>query len=254
MKIAAQTQYLPHRSGHSHNDEMQSRPLDEALQDGFTSIEVDVHVINGRLLVGHTSKDAVHKNLTLEDGYLAPLQKRVERFGSVYPQAGEVTLMLDFKGNAQNTYNTLKPLLEKYHGMLVQVHGGEQQDAPVKVVVTGNQPQLESVAERTVFLDGSLKQALDHPGSIDPEVTPTVQGNYHMWFRWNGDGTMPTGERQKLDRMTQSVHEQGLQLRLWDAPDKIRVWETFVAAGVDRVNTDDLDGFAAWQSVHGPSK
>lgn len=254
MKIAAKTQAPPHRTGHSHNDEMQSRPLDQALQDGFTSIEVDVHVIRGRLLVGHTARDAERKNLTLEDGYLAPLQKRVEQFGSVYPKSTEVTLMLDFKGNAQNTYTTLKPLLQKYAGMLVQVQGGEQQAAPVKVVVTGNQPQLESLSERTVFLDGSLKQALDHPGSIDPQVTPTVQGNYHVWFRWNGDGTMPAGERQKLDRMTQSVHEQGLQMRLWDAPDKVRAWETFVAAGVDRINTDDLDGFAAWQSVHGPSK
>ncbi|MCW5870347.1 MAG: hypothetical protein KIS61_24030, partial [Candidatus Eremiobacteraeota bacterium] len=65
---------------------------------------------------------------------------------------------------------------------------------------------------------------------------------------------MPEGERQKLERMANSVHEQGLQMRLWDAPDKVRAWETLVAAGVDRVNTDDLDGFAAWQSVHSASK
>ena len=254
MKILPKTQIAPHRSGHSHNDEMQSRPLEQALQDGFTSIEVDVHVVKGRLLVGHTAKDAVHKNLTLEDAYLAPLHKRVEQFGSVYPQSTEVTLMLDFKGNAQTTYNTLLPLLQKYERMLVQVHGGEQQAAPIKVVVTGNQPKLESLAERSIFFDGSLKQALDHPGSLDPKVTPTVQANYHVYFRWNGEGTMPAGEREKLDRMTRSVHAQGLQMRLWDAPDKVRAWETFVAAGVDRVNTDDLDGFAAWQSVHGASK
>lgn len=253
MKIAAQTSYLPHRAGHSHNDEMQSRPLEQALQDGFTSIEVDVHVLKGRLMVGHTAKDAERKNLSLEDGYLAPLQKRVEQFGSVYPQAAQVTLMLDFKGNAQSTYSTLKPLLEKYAGMLVHVKAGEQQTGPVQVLVTGNRPELESLADRSLFLDGSLKQALDRPGSIDPRVTPTVEANYHLYFRWNGNGTMPEAERQKLDRITRSVHEQGLQMRLWDAPDKVRAWETLVAAGVDRVNTDDLDGFAAWQSVHGPS-
>lgn len=254
MKISASPRNIPpHRSGHSHNDEMQSRPLTQALQDGFTSIEVDLQVINGRLLVGHTPKDAEHKNLTLEDGYLAPLQKRVEQFGSVYPSASEVTLMLDFKGSAETTYGALKPLLEKYAGMLVQVHGGQQQPAPVKVVITGNQPRLESTDERSVFLDGSLRQALDHPGSIDPSVSPTLQGNYHTFFRWNGDGTMSSGERRKLDTMVKSVHQQGLQMRLWDAPDKVRAWETFVDAGVDRINTDNLDGFANWQSVHGSS-
>ena len=254
MKIPPQQpSYAPHTSGHSHNDEMQSRPLTQALQDGFTSLEVDVHVIKGRLLCGHTAKDAERKNLTLEAGYLAPLLERVEQFGSVYPKAAQVTLMLDFKGSAQVTYGALKPLLQKYASMLVQVHQGQEQAAPVKVVVTGNLPQLESQSERSLFLDGSLKQALDHPGELDPALTPTVNGNYHLWFRWNGQGTMPASERQKLERMSQSVHAQGLQMRLWDAPDQVRAWQTFVEAGVDRVNTDDLAGFAAWQSVHAPS-
>ena len=88
MKISPQQQsYAPHPRGHSHNDEMQSRPLTQALQDGFTSLEVDVHLIKGRLLCGHSPKDAERKNLTLEEAYLAPLQARVEQFGSVYPQA-----------------------------------------------------------------------------------------------------------------------------------------------------------------------
>ena len=222
MKISPKAQsYSPHPSGHSHNDEMQSKPLTQALQDGFTSLEVDVHVIKGRLLCGHTPKDAEHKNLTLEEAYLAPLQARVEQFGSVYPKAAQVTLMLDFKGSAGVTYGALKPLLQKYAGMLVQVHEGQEQAAPVKVVVTGNHPELESKSERSVFLDGSLKQALDHSGELDPALTPTVNGNYHLFFRWNGQGTMPAGERQKLERMSQSVHEQGLQMRLWDAPDNV---------------------------------
>ena len=254
MKVSSHLRNTPpHRTGHSHNDEMQARPLTQALQDGFTSIEVDLHVMSGRLMVGHSKADAQRLNLSLEDGYLAPLQKRVEQFGSVYPSATEVMLMLDFKDDARPSYAALKPLLQKYAGMLVQVHGGQAQAAPVKVVITGNQPELESTSERSVFLDGSLIQALRQPGSLDPSLTPTVQGNYHTFFRWNGEGKMPVGERKKLDNMVASVHSQGLQMRLWDAPDKTSAWETFVDAGVDRVNTDNLDGFANWQSVHRPS-
>ncbi|MBS2033366.1 hypothetical protein JST97_00145 [bacterium] len=251
MKIASSPRNTPpHRSGHSHNDEMQARPLAQALQDGFTSIEVDVHLINGRLLVGHSQKDAERKNLTLEAAYLAPLEQRVAQFGSVYPGHKEITLMLDFKGGAETTYKALKPLLSKYQGMLVQVRGGQEQPAPVKVVITGNQPELESVSDRSLFLDGSLRQALDHPGSLDPTVTPTVQGNYHAFFRWNGQGGMSAGERKKLNNMVAAVHAQGLQMRLWDAPDQPNAWQTFLEAGVDRINTDHLESYADWQSVH----
>lgn len=250
MKVLSQpSPFAPHQRGHSHNDEMQSRPLAQALQDGFTSIEVDVHLVKGRLLVGHSAKDAEHKNLSLEDGYLDPLKQRVEEYGSVYPSSTEVTLMLDFKGSPELTYKALKPVLAQYQSMLVQVQAGQEKSAPVRVVITGNQPQLESLDDRSVFLDGSLRQALDQPGSIDSALTPTVQGNYRTFFRWNGQGSMSPAERKKLDSMVATVHSQGLRMRLWDAPDQPRAWDTFLSAGVDRINTDDLDGYANWQST-----
>ncbi|MFN5648136.1 MAG: hypothetical protein ACK458_11515, partial [Sphingobacteriales bacterium] len=42
---------------HAHNDYQHQQPFDGAYQAGFSSIEVDVHLRNGKLLVGHDAKD-----------------------------------------------------------------------------------------------------------------------------------------------------------------------------------------------------
>ena len=242
----------PHVLGHAHNDEMQAEPLGQALRDGFTSLEVDVHLVQGRLLVGHTYKDAVQKNLSLEQGYLAPLQQRVQQQGAVYPEGPEVTLMLDFKGDAESTYQALKPLLSSYAGMLVHSQGGESLPGAVKVVITGNKPKVEGCQERSVFLDASVNEALLHPNKINAQLSPTVSGNYRVYFRWNGEGTMPANEQSRLEKMAEDMHALGLQLRLWDAPDQPNAWSTFARLGVDRINTDDLDGFARWHMQRYP--
>lgn len=236
----------PHTRGHAHNDEMHARPLVQALEDGFTSLEVDVHLIQGKLLVGHTAKDAVQKKLTLEKGYLEPLQERVRENGSVQPGGPEVTLMLDFKGDAAKTYAALQPLLTQYDGMLTHFQDGHIVPGPVRVVLTGNEPAVTAEQDRSVFLDATLHDALAYPESVHAELTPTANDNYRRYFRWNGQGTMPAGEKEKLAHLCQDAHKLGLGVRLWDAPDQPNAWKTFQQQGVDRINTDDLDGFAAW--------
>ena len=245
------SQQPPQTLGHAHNDEMHAQPLTQALGDGFTSIEVDIHNVDGRLLVGHSYADAVEKNLSLKDTYLSPLQQRVQENGAVYPNGPEVTLMLDFKGDASSTYETLLPLLSDYSSMLVHCHQGEITGAPVRVVITGNRPSLKPEEDRSVFLDANLRDVLLHPDQADSRLTPTVSGNYRIYFRWNGQGSMPAQEQKRLSDMANQAHQKGMQLRLWDAPDQSVAWETFARLGVDRINTDDLDGFAQWHASLG---
>src|SRR4051812_44226103 len=45
----------PLKNAHAHNDYLHPRPLFDALDQGFTSVEVDVFLVNGQLLVGHTA-------------------------------------------------------------------------------------------------------------------------------------------------------------------------------------------------------
>src|SRR3954464_15559693 len=74
---------LPH--AHAHNDYEHTRPLVDALSHGFCSVEADVFLINGQLLVGHTQLD-LRPERTLEKLYLEPLRARVRANGGrIYP-------------------------------------------------------------------------------------------------------------------------------------------------------------------------
>ena len=46
----------PIRQGHAHNDYEHERPLFDALDNGFCSIEVDIFLVGGKFLVGHDGK------------------------------------------------------------------------------------------------------------------------------------------------------------------------------------------------------
>src|SRR4051812_48862087 len=69
------TRPIPLVHAHAHNDYEHPRPLLDALDCGFCSVEADVHLVGGRLLVAH---DAAHLRpaRTLQSLYLDPLHDR----------------------------------------------------------------------------------------------------------------------------------------------------------------------------------
>ena len=76
----------PLAQAHAHNDYEHDRPLFDALEHGFTSVEADVWLVDGELLVAHDRED-VQPGVTLESLYLDPLQDLVRGQGhSVYPK------------------------------------------------------------------------------------------------------------------------------------------------------------------------
>src|SRR4051794_35634110 len=70
----------PLKNAHAHNDYEHPRPLFDALDQGFTSVEADIFLVNGQLLVGHTAVD-LKPGRTLEALYLDPLRARVRANG-----------------------------------------------------------------------------------------------------------------------------------------------------------------------------
>ena len=78
----------PLGQAHAHNDYEHDRPLFDALEHGFTSVEADVWLVDGELLVAH-DREYVQPGVTLESLYLYldPLQDLVRGQGhSVYPK------------------------------------------------------------------------------------------------------------------------------------------------------------------------
>ena len=85
----------PLPQAHAHNDYEHARPLHDALGHGFCSVEADVWLVNGQLLVAHDLKDA-RPERTLQALYLDPLRARVARNnGKVFRGGPPCTLLVD---------------------------------------------------------------------------------------------------------------------------------------------------------------
>lgn len=231
---------------HAHNDYWHDRPLLDALDRGFASVEADVSLADGALLVGHEPKE-LRPERTLEALYLAPLRDRIDKNGGrVHPGADEgFFLLVDVKSAAEPTYAAIHSLLAKYADILTTVRDGEVERKAVTVVISGNRAEeaIRRQPVRYAGVDGRPKDlALDEP----PHVLPWISANWNEQFRWRGEGAMPDAERAKLKDYVAKAHANGRLVRFWATPEDEAVWRELLAAEVDLIGTDDLDRLRAF--------
>jgi hypothetical protein len=238
----------PLPQAHAHNDYEHKRPLLDALDHGFCSVEADIYFTNGALLVAHDA-DKVDPKRTLESLYLDPLYQRVKQNGgSVYSNGPSLMLLIDFKTEAKPTYNALRPVLEKYREMLTKFTSTETRTGAVTVVLSGNRP-IQTVAserERFVAIDGRLPDLDEAPS---PRLVPLVSDNWTKYFQWRGQGALSENERSKLKAFVERAHAEGRKIRFWAVPDTEAGWRVMREAGVDLINTDDLAGLQKFLST-----
>jgi hypothetical protein len=234
------------KHAHAHNDYLHQRPLLDALDHGFCSVEADIFLVDGELLVGHVRSD-LRSDRTFEALYLDPLLGRVrEQGGQVFADGPGVTLMVDIKTDGDDTYEALDRVLAKYEEMLTAVRLGEVEEKAVTVIISGNRAWATIAADPTRYagVDGRLSDlSSDRPSHL----MPLVSDNWGFSFEWSGQGPMPDTERAELRRMVQNAHDKGRRIRFWATPDqpsseRTALWRELLAAGVDLISTDDLDG------------
>jgi hypothetical protein len=233
----------PLPNAHAHNDYEHSRPLFDALDQGFCSVEADVFSVDGSLLVGH-DRGALKPERTLESLYLAPLAKRVrQNDGHVYPHGIRFFLLVDIKDDPERTYRDLRKLLAKYADMLTNVEAGKLQGGAVTVVLTGNRPRIDSddSSVRYVALDGRVSDLNIRAPS---HLMPMISDDWTKRFHWNGNGPMPEKERATLRGIVNKAHASHRVVRFWKTQENETVWRELCAAGVDLINTDELDRLA----------
>lgn len=246
---------LPH--AHSHNDYEQPRPLLDALEHGFTSVEADVWLVNDRLLIGHTFFQ-LDADATFESEYLEPLARRVATHGGhVYDDWREsVQLLVDVKTDAEATYRALERALAPHEKMLTRFVDGRSEPGAVTVVISGNRPRalMEGQRERLAAYDGRLEDVGEHAAT---SFMPLVSARWDDAFRWHGEGPMPRTEQRRLRELVASAHAGGQRLRFWGTPEDVpardALWSELIAAGVDYVNTDDLAGLRRWFEAREPA-
>lgn len=231
----------PLPQAHAHNDYEHARPLLDALDRGFCSVEADVWLVNGQLLVAHDLKDA-RPERTLQALYLDPLRARVTRNGgAVYRGGPACTLLVDVKSDATNTYVVLREVLNGYDRMLTKFYPDRTATNAVTVIISGNRARdlMASEPNRLAAYDGRLA---DLDGTDSVHFIPLISDNWTQQFRWRGDGPMPEVERTKLQQLVHRTQQQGRRLRLWGTPDTTPMWAELRRAGVDLINADNLAG------------
>ncbi|QDT06300.1 META domain protein [Rubripirellula lacrimiformis] len=230
---------------HAHNDYEHDRPLLDALDQGFCSVEADVYLVDGKLLVAHDRKD-LRPDRTLSALYLDPLRKRVQdNDGHVYPVKTPFYLMIDFKSEAESTYAALDQVLSGYDEMISVVRDGKLHPKAIQVIVSGNRPS-ETMASQSVRYAGYDGRISDLESNAPDHLMPMISDNWKNHFQWRGKGEFGDDEQQKLTSIIEKVHAAGRRVRFWATPDHVDMWRMLNQVGADAINTDDLAGLATF--------
>ena len=244
----------PHPCAHAHNDYEHPNPLHDALAHGFTSVEADIFLIRGKLIVSHI-RPFLKKKRTLKDLYLEPLARISQQnalpeqvWGPIHPNptasgtstSEAFTLMIDFKTGGMDTYHALLKELKPYESLLQRSTNGKIIPGPVKIVLSGARPPADKIngQDQWVWLDGRPPD-LDHSQDIDKIAW--ISDRYSRHFTWNGKGEMTREEKSHLKDFVTRAHARNAQVRFWATPENEHVWKVLLEAGVDRISTDQLE-------------
>ncbi len=245
-------QAAPLLKAHAHNDYEHTRPLLDALDEGFMSVEADVWAtaLGDDLYVAHNVLD-IRNDRELRGLYLDPLLARFEQYGAIYPgQQRPFQLLVDFKTAADTTWAALEATLADYAPMHSGYENGNVTPGAVEVVTSGNRPTatLAAATRRYAFIDGRLSDFAAPPAAT---LVPLISDNWSAQFSWRGEGAMPADESARLDDIMAKARAGGYRIRFWETPDqagaaRTALWTRLYDAGVNHLNTDDLAGLAAF--------
>ncbi|MBG0857346.1 phosphatidylinositol-specific phospholipase C/glycerophosphodiester phosphodiesterase family protein [Streptomyces spinoverrucosus] len=241
---------------HAHNDYEHPRPLLDALDHRFGSVEADIYLVGDQLLVAHDPED-LDPARTLESLYLDTLAARVKAGrGSVYRgHRGSLQLLIDIKTEGASTYLELDRHLRRYRHLFTTYAHGKVIPGPVTAVISGDRAArapMEAQKVRRAFYDGRLA---DLGSSAPASFVPLISDNWTLNFTWRGAGEFPAAERQKLRSIMRAAHSRGQKVRFWATPDvagpeRDALWTELLDADVDFINTDDLLGLEAFLDAH----
>lgn len=235
LKAQNKIPHQGHPEAHAHNDYEHKRPLFDALEQGFSSVEADVWLIKGELYVKHNKPLNLSATPTLEELYLQPLSQIFEeRKSGLYENLDRpFFLMIDIKSDAASTYKVLKDKLQAYRPIL----SGDK--PPLLIFLSGNRP-IELVKVETDPLVGIDGRPDDLKKGYSPAFMPVISQRFSKIIKWNGKSPISPEQFAVLQALANTCHEEGKMLRLWASPESKLCWEQLREAGIDLINTDEL--------------
>ena len=232
MSIAALTsfsQVKPYTQGnaHSHNDYEQRNPFHLAYNEQFGSIEADVHLVGGKLLVGHDNKNLTEQR-SLENLYLIPLVQYNDK-------QRKLQLLIDIKTEAVSTLDALIKILQRYPFIT--------KNPLIKIVVSGNRPEENNYAKYPgyIWFDGRLNKSYT---SEQLKKIALLSDNYNNFTAGNGSIPIRPADLERITLAVKKAHDLQKPIRLWASPDFPEAWEALISLGIDYINTDNINGLS----------
>jgi len=227
--------------GCSHNDYWQKEPLFQALSMGFMYIEADIHMIRGELYVSHKRPWRLRNAATLEQLYLDPLFQIFQQQGFFFADAKTpLTLMIDIKTEAEETYRVLMEKIKPYQKMLTRYKEDQEIPGAIRLMITGNRP-TETMAqekERWACIDGRPR---DLGKGYSVSLMPLISEKYSTILGWTTTfGPKSTKNISKIKLFIESVKAENRMTRLWKIPENEQTWDWLTQEGIDLLNTDYL--------------
>ncbi len=214
---------------HSHNDYLRNVPFWEAFGAGASSIEVDVMLQNGGLMVAH-EEESIKPELTLRSLYFEPIQKAID-LGMI--KGFDFHLLIDSKTEG---YSTLAQILKEAEAF-EKILFSSQNPEGLKLIISGNRPKPEEYENypEWVFFDYQSKTLT---ADLPWEKIGMVSLSFRQFSIWNGKGRIVEAEKAKLKEFIALVHSFQKPVRFWASPDSKSAWKAFYDMGVDYINTD----------------
>lgn len=213
---------------HSHNDYLQKKPLETALQYKANSIEVDVAWYKTTIKVSHLNFALKGKPL-LEALYLQKMLAQKEHLSSVK------FLMIDIKSGGEEILYALNNMISEYDEIFAS--RADLNSNKIKVVISGRanrQALVENKQLNFLFADGN-------PGDLDADIDswlmPFVSANFT---------SMTVEERVSFIK---KAHQQAKLVRFWNTKDNFTSWEGLLNLEVDIIGVDHLKMFRSFLAL-----
>ena len=222
--ISAQGQKLTLAIVHSHNDYEQKTPFDLAYRNQLGSIEADIHLVAGKILVGHDAKNLLPSR-NLENLYLAPL------LATNTPNR-RLQFLIDVKTEAISTLDSLIALLKKYPTLI--------NNKNITITISGNTPADSLFIQYPNFIhfDGRI---FKNYSKAELSKISLISEDYGKFTMWNKTWPMQEAAEEKIKAAIEKIHALNKPIRLWGTPDFPLAWEKFIAMKIDFINTDKIE-------------
>lgn len=233
-------------SVHSHNDYAQAEPFWGAYRAGVESIEADVMLENGRLLVAHDRR-TLGSAKTIQEMYLDPL-RRVMRMngGKAYADGKRLQLVIDLKTGRNALDKLLEIIVKEGYEECFDV---KKNPSAVKLVIGGDLSKIGNFLEYPEYVFFSVKSSFDFSSPSACRVEQ-VSASLRTYSRWR-KGKMSAKDKKRIRSAAARFRSKGVKLRIWAIADNEEAWALSRELGLDYINTDRPAEVVKWLSGRG---